>query len=138
MSIEENKALVRRGYEELNNRNLAQLYENFAIDSVFHAPGGREMRGLEHMKQLVTRLLSAFPDYYETIDDMVAEGDKVVARVRWTGTHQGEYMGIAPTGKQVTYTAITVYRIADGKIVETWQEGNRLGLMQQLGVIPSQ
>jgi predicted ester cyclase len=87
---------------------------------------------------MIDRLLRAFPDHHETIDDIVAEDDKVVARVRWTGTHQGEYLGAAPTGKQVTYTAITIYRIEGGKVVESWQEGDRIGLMQQLGVIPSQ
>jgi predicted ester cyclase len=95
------------------------------------------MRGLESLKQLIIGLLRAFPDQHETIDDPVAEGDKVVARVRWTGTHQGEYLGVAPSGKQVTYTAITIYRIVGGKVVESWQEGDRLGLMQQLGIIPS-
>ena len=68
---------------------------------------------------------------------MIAEGDKVVARVRWTGTHQGEFQGIAPTGKQVTLRAITIYRIAGRKIVEVWEEADILGMMQQLGVIPS-
>lgn len=82
--------------------------------------------------------MSAFPDLHLTIDDMVAERDKVVARVRWTGTHQGDYRGIAPTGKQVTFTAITIYRIVGGKVVEVWEEGDSLGLMQQLGIIPTQ
>lgn len=138
MTVKENKAMIRHNYEQLNERNLAALYENFSADCVFHAAGGREIRGLEGLKQLITRILRAFPDHHETIDDMVAEGDKVVALVRWTGTHQGEYLGIAPTGKQVTYTAITIYRIVGGKVVESWQEGDRVGLMQQLGVNSSQ
>lgn len=138
MTVKENKAMIRHNYEQLNERNLAALYENFSTDCVFHAAGGREIRGLEGLKQLITRILRAFPDHHETIDDMVAEGDKVVALVRWTGTHQGEYLGIAPTGKQVTYTAITIYRIVGGKVVESWQEGDRVGLVQQLGVNSSQ
>ncbi len=138
ISIEENKAMVRHNYEQLNERNLAVMYENFSADCVFHSAGGREMRGIEPLKQMITRLLRAFPDHHETIDDLVAEGDKVVARVRWTGTHRGEYLGVAPTGKQVTYTAITIYRIVGGKVVESWQEGDRLGLRQQLGITPSQ
>jgi steroid delta-isomerase-like uncharacterized protein len=138
MTAKENKAMVLHNYEQLNERNLFAMYENFAPDVVFHAAGGRKMHGLEQLKQMIDRLLRAFPDHHETIDDIVAEDDKVVARVRWTGTHQGEYLGAAPTGKQVTYTAITIYRIEGGKVVESWQEGDRIGLMQQLGVIPSQ
>lgn len=130
--------MVRHNYEQLNKRNLTALYETFAADCVWHAPGGREIRGLEGLKQIISGLLHAFPDLHLTIHDMVAEGDKVVARVRWTGTHQGEYRGIAPTGNQVTFTAITIYRILGGKVVEIWEEGDMLGLMQQLGVIPSQ
>lgn len=138
MSTEENKALVRRGYEEMNKGNLARMDEGFAADVVVHTPAGQETHGLEEGKQLITKLWRAFPDHHETVDDIVAEGDKVVARVRWTGTHQGEFQGIAPTGKQVTLRAITIYRIAGGKIVEVWEEADILGLMQQLGVIPSQ
>ena len=138
MSTEENKALVRHGYEELNKGNLARLDEGFAANVVVHAPGGQEAHGLEEGKRLIIKLWRAFPDHHETVDDMVAEGDKVVTRVRWTGTHQGEFQGIAPTGKQVTLKAITIYRIVGGKIVEVWEEADILGLMQQLGVIPSQ
>ena len=138
MTVKENKAMVRHNYEQLNKSNLAVLDENFTTDSVWHAPGGREIRGLEGLKQIIAGLLRAFPDLHLTIDDMVAEGDKVVARVRWTSTHQGEYRGIAPTGNQVTFTAITIYRIVGGKVVEIWEEGDMLGLMQQLGAIPSQ
>jgi len=78
----------------------------------------------------------AFPDVRLTIEDMVAEGDKVAVRWAWSGTHRGEYMGIAPTGKEVTYTGITIHRITGGKIVESWDEVDNLGLMQQLGVAP--
>ncbi|MHA2302452.1 MAG: ester cyclase [Candidatus Thorarchaeota archaeon] len=138
MSVAENKAMVRHNYEQLNERNLVALYESFAADCVWHAPGGREIRSLEMIKQIITGLLNAFPNLHMTIDYMVAEGDKVVARVRWTGTHKGEYLGTAPTGKQVTFTAITMYRIVGGKVVEIWEEGDSLGLRQQLGIIPSQ
>jgi steroid delta-isomerase-like uncharacterized protein len=80
---------------------------------------------------------AAFPDTRMTIEDEIAEGDKVV--IRWTirGTHKGEYMGIAPTGKEVTVTGISVYRIERGKIVEDWSNNDMLGMLQQLGAIPS-
>jgi len=137
MSMEENKALVRRAYEELNKGNLDGMDEVFATDVIVHALGGREAHGLEEGKQLFAKLWHAFPDHHETVDDIVAEGDKVVTRARWMGTHQGEFQGMAPTGKHVTLTAITIYRIIGGKIVELWEEADILGMMQQLGVIPS-
>ena len=137
MSTEENKALVHHAYEELNKGNLTYIDEGFAADIVVHAPGGYEAHGLEEGKQLFARLWRAFPDHHETIDDMVAEGDKVVARVRWTGKHQGDFQGIAPTGKQVTLRAITIYRIVGGKIAEVWEEADIFGMTRQLGVIPS-
>lgn len=138
MSTEENKALVRRGYEQLNKGDIARIDEDFAADVVVHAPGGQEAHGLEEGKRLIIKMWRAFPDHHETVDDMVTEGDKVVARVTWTGTHQGEFQGIAPTGKQVTFTAITIYRVSGGKIVEIWEEADVLGMVQQLGVITPQ
>jgi predicted ester cyclase len=79
---------------------------------------------------------AAFPDIHETIEDMLAEGDRVVTRSTWRGTHQGAFLGIAPTGKQVSVTGIDISRVASGKFVEHWQAADNLGLLQQLGVIP--
>lgn len=138
MSIEEeNKAIVRRSYEGYVERNLAALDELYDVDFVVHLPGGQEARGPEGMRQLVTWFLTAFPDFRVTIEDLIAEGDKVVFRSRRTGTHKGEWLGIAATGKQVTWTYITICRIEGGRIMEEWAEGDYLGLMQQLGAIPS-
>ena len=130
--------MVRRAYEELNKGNLAHIDEYFATDVIVHTPGGQEAHGLEEGKQLFVNMWRAFPDHYETIDDIIAEGDKVVTRGRWRGTHQGEFRGIAPTGKQVTLKSITIYRIGGGKIVELWEEADILGMMQQLRVVPPQ
>ncbi len=85
----------------------------------------------------MSELYSAFPDIHLTIDDMVAEGDKVAVRITMTGTHKGEFMGIPPTNKKVTIWAINIYRIAGGKIVEELGKADTLGLMQQLGVVPT-
>ncbi len=91
---------------------------------------------LQGLKQFVTVVTAVFPDWHPTIEDMIAEGDKVVVRFTGSGTHKGEFMGIPPTGKQVTITAIAIQRIAGGKIVENWLQADMLGMMQQLGVVP--
>lgn len=137
MSVEENKALVRRHVEEAWNKgNLSVLDEIMAPNLVNHnaPPGITPDR--EGFKQIISMHRKAFSDLHVTVEDMVAEGDKVVNRWTVSGTHKGEYMGIAPTGKQVTLTGISIHRIEGGKIVEQWHEVDMLGLMQQLGVVP--
>jgi len=137
MSIEENKALVRRFLEEMNKKNLAVVDELYAANFVGHLAGMEDVRGPEGLKQLVTGFLTAFPDLHRVIEDLVAEGDKVVARLTVTGTHKGDFQGIAPTGKQATVTVIVIFRIVGGKIVETWELIDMLGVMQQIGAIPT-
>ena len=139
MSTEQNKALIRRLMEEAFNRgDMSLVDELFAPDFVEHEelppgiPPGREA-----VKQLSTMFRSAFPDFKLTIDDMIAEDDKVVVRSTWSGTHKGEFMGIPPTGKSVSFGVIDTVRIADGKFVEHWGQMDNLGMMQQLGVIPA-
>ncbi len=135
MSAEENKAIARRGYEAINQKNLDALEELAASDIIDHDPAPGQAPGLEGVKQSFDELLTAFPDVQMSIEDMIAEGDKVVARVSVSGTHQGEFMGIDPTGNRVTITGIDILRIAEGKIVEHWGNFDDLGMMQQLGVI---
>jgi steroid delta-isomerase-like uncharacterized protein len=138
MSTEENKALVRRVFEELlNKKNLAAVDESYAAGYVYHGPGGQDTKGPEAFKQLIGGLHTAFPDFHDTIEDQIAEGDKVVTRFIDRGTHQGEFQGIAPTGKRFTMTGLLITRIQDGKIAEEWEELDLLGLMQQLGAIPA-
>jgi predicted ester cyclase len=91
---------------------------------------------MEGFKQFFPMLYAAFPDWHATIEDVIAEGDKVVHRIKGGGTHKDEWMGIAATGKQVTTTGILIYRIDNGKIVEEWLQYDVLGVMQQLGAIP--
>ena len=132
---EENKALFRRVVEEgLNKRNLALLDELFA-DCVYYSPATGELKG-EALKQFVASLYAAFPDRRVTIEDQVAEGDKVVTRWSSTGAHLGEFMGLAPTGKQVTFSGMNISRIVEGKIVEAREEWDTLGVFQQLGGSP--
>jgi len=134
---EQNKLIARRHAEEvLSQGNLGLVDEIFASDFVGHAPSG-ETHGPEAMKQFVSALRRAFPDLRVTVEDQIAEGDKVT--IRWTsrGTHTGEFQGMPPTGRQMTMTAMTLARIANGKIVEAWTETDTLGMLQQLGAIPA-
>jgi steroid delta-isomerase-like uncharacterized protein len=137
---EENKVLTRRSWVIVSEGDLDTLEdalaEVYAEDIVVHEPD-EDVRGVEGLKQFVTMIRSAIPDLHITLEDDIAEGDKVVSRWSAQGTHQGELMGIAPTGNQVIITGITIHRIEEGKIVEEWENWDALGLMQQIGAIPS-
>jgi predicted ester cyclase len=126
VSVEENKTLVRREQEELWNHtgDLDAAQELFAVDQA------------EAAKQEAADFRQGFPDVVSTIEDLIAEGDKVVAHWRSRATHQGNYMGIPPTGNRVEFTGISVYRIEEGKIAESWTVEDQFGLMQQIGAIP--
>jgi len=139
MSTEENKAFVRQMVEEVFNQgNVSRADEFLAPNFVEREelPPGIP-RDREGVKQLTTMLRSAFPDFKATIDDIVAEGDKVVIRQTWSGTHKGESMGVPPTGKSVSFGVIDILRMAGGKCVEHWGQMDSMGLMQQLGAIPA-
>jgi steroid delta-isomerase-like uncharacterized protein len=139
MSAEENKAFVRRWYEDLfNPGNPDVADEIIAQNHAHHDPALPDVpSGPEGQKQIVDLYRSAFPDAHITIEDQMAEGDRVVTRWTGRGTHQGELMGIAPTGNRVTVTGITIDRISGGKIVETWDNYDALGMMQQIRAIPA-
>ena len=140
MSTEQNKELVRRMIEETFNGGDAGLMDEFLAPDFAEReelppgiPGGRE-----GVKQLTTMLRSAFPDYHATIDDIVAEGDKVVIRQTWTGTHTGgEFMGVPPTGRSISVGVIDILRIAGDKVVEHWGQMDSMAMMQQLGALPA-
>jgi predicted ester cyclase len=133
---EANKALARRVIKELFTNHNVDLIDEFFPDCVYRAPAVGELRG-EAYKQFLTQVLAAFPDGRWTVEDQVAEGDKVVTRWSFTGIHRGNLMGIAPTGKQVTTSGVMIDRIVGGKIAEEWEEYDALGMMQQLGAVPS-
>ena len=137
MSTEDNKALFRSWCEVISQNRLDRAEEIIAPDEVDHALPPGIPSGLEGLKQVFTLLHTAFPDLQIEIEDLIAEGDKVVGRVTARGTHQGEFMGIPPTGKPVSFNAIDVVRIAGGKIVERWSQADNLALLQQLGAVPA-
>jgi len=136
MSLEENKALVRRVYDLMNQREIDASYELFAPECVFHMPDGD--KSMEQSKEFDAMLLAAFPDVILTITDIIAEGDKVAFRVKLKGTNTGALMGNAPTGKKVEITNSNWVKVVDGKCVECWVTSDMLGMMQQLGAIPKE
>lgn len=136
MTTGTNRATVRRYIETVLGEGRADLVEEFLVEKVRLHGTGLEP-GLEALGQWVTMIAAAFPDRRITIDDVVAEGDSVVARTTMTGSHQGDLPGIPATGKAITQPSITIFRLANGKIAEGWFATDNLSLMQQLGVIPA-
>jgi steroid delta-isomerase-like uncharacterized protein len=136
MSTEANKALVRRFFEAFNAGDLDGVAAVFAPHAVVHNSGAPDPLNLEGFRQLAAVFLAAFPGGEHTIDDIIGEGDKVVTRITYRGTHTGDLMGIPPMGKQVVVSAMTIDQIVGGKIVETWRLFDQLSMMQQIGVIP--
>ena len=138
MQAEDNKAVIRRFLKDIfEGGNLELADELFAPNYVLHDPVvPEEVRGPEGMRRYVSMYRSAYPDTHFTIEDQISEGDRVVTRWTGQGTQQGELMGIAPTGNQVTLAGIEFDRVSDGKMQETWVNYDALGMMQQLGVAP--
>ena len=137
---EENKAIARRAIEEVFSAqgNLDVADEIFAPNYVHHDPASPEdIRGPEGAKEFAGMYRSAFPDVRLSTQDQIAEGDMVATRWVASGTHEGEIMGIAPSGNRVTVAGTSIDRIVDGKIEETWDNYDALGMMQQIGAIPS-
>jgi steroid delta-isomerase-like uncharacterized protein len=139
MSTENNKALVRRFLEEVfNKKKLSVIDELIAPDHIDHSAGAvGSAVGPEGSRQLIGMMLIAFPDLHVTIEDMIAEGDKVVFRMTMRGTQQGAFGSIPPTGKQMAVSTIDIVRIAGGKIAEEWGIDDMLGMLQQLGLVPA-
>ena len=135
MTLEENKAIVRKFIEALNKQDLSSIGDLAAPDYVNHSKD----YALEGAIEYTEMILKAFPDFHATIEGIIAEGDKVLARVKITGTHTGEYLGLAPTGKKITVRAVDIWRIVDGKFVEGWTDFNfyrdDLNFFKQLGLI---
>lgn len=132
-----NRAILRRYFEQAwNNGDLAVLDEIVSPDYLNHNPAVPGLpAGVQGLKIIIGGFRAAFPDLRFTIEDQIAEGDKVVTRWTMLGTHRGEFMGIAATNKRVQVAGMQVERVVDGKIVEHWRQSDDLGLLQQLGVV---
>ena len=131
MSLEKNKAIVREFIDAYNARKL-DLVDDFVSPNYIDY---EKNIGREGLKQLIAMGINAFPDWYETVEDIIAEGDKVWVLLSYTGTHKGEFMGLAPTGKRITSKAVDIYRIVDGKLAEYWNVTDNLNIFKQVGAI---
>ncbi|UCH32117.1 MAG: ester cyclase [Candidatus Bathyarchaeota archaeon] len=129
--MEENKAIIRKAVEAVNKRNLAMIDELIAPDYVDHT---NPIGSPEDVKQFYTAIFEGFPDFRRTIEDILAEGDKVWIRTTVTGTHTGQFRGLAPTGKKIIIRTATIFRIVDGKIVESWSVNDFSDFYEQLGL----
>jgi steroid delta-isomerase-like uncharacterized protein len=131
-----NKELMRREVEEIFNEGKLELVDEYvAEDFVGHSPAAPEdSHGPEGYREYVRAARSAFPDLEVTIEDLIAEDDLVCRRTRFTGTHEGEFMGIEPTGNTVDVSGAVIYRIEDDQVAESWGQNDLMGMMEQLGV----
>ena len=136
--VEENKATIRRIYEEiLNEANLNAIDLLFHEHYVYHEPGTPQVRGTGGAKQLFSAYRTALPDMSASLDDMIGEGDKVAHRFTIRGTHRGDLMGVPASGKPVEFTGMLVSRFDDGKVIEERENLDSLGLLQQIGAVPA-
>ena len=135
MSVE-NKRLARRIFEELGNRgNMAVIPELVGSEFVNHQLDGHEVRGSEGMRRVVGEFRTAFPDVHVTVDDQIAEADIVVTRWTAAGTHRGPLGEVAPTGKRVKFSGISMMRFDNARLIEEWELADQLGLLRQVGAI---
>jgi predicted ester cyclase len=137
---ETNKGAIRRFHDATNSRDLEQISQTtdalFEPDALIRTPLPIDATGAQAITEVFTRLLHVYPDLHVTIEDLIAEEDKVASRNTVTGTHRGDYMGHAPTGKPVTYNEIFIFRFAGGRIAETWGAVDVFSQMKQIGAIP--
>jgi len=136
MSTKENKRIAQALTEALHGGDVAELYELLSPEFVSHFPGIPQPMNREQYIQFNNAVMVAFPDFRQTVEDMIAEGNKVALRMRGRGTHKGVFQGVSPTGKQFEITGMAIRRIVNDKIVEEWANPDQLGLMQQLEIIP--
>ncbi len=137
MSAEETKAIVERFWDEIWNKKNLKIVDELLLDNVVIHNFGAVVEGREAWRQSFTPFFTAFPDLKLTVELTIIEGDRMAVRWAATGTHTGDFRGIAPTGKQINIAGVAIYRVAEGKIVEGWSQPDTLGLLQQIGAIPT-
>ena len=130
-SLDENKAIVQKFIKAYNERKLHLIDDFVSPDYIDH----EKNIGREGLKQLIAMGINAFLDWYETVEDIIAEGDKVWVLLTYTGTHKGEFMGLSPTGNKIISKAVDIYRIVDGKLAEYWNVTDNLNIFKQVGAV---
>jgi predicted ester cyclase len=136
LKLEQNKAIILKFYEAFDQKDMEQGRELMSADVVGRGMGTDVLKGYEAFMQYAMMMFTAFPDGRHCLEEVIAEDDKVVTRGIFMGTHQGELMGILPTGKQVKFSVVHIDRVVNGRIVEHWGQGDTFAMMQQLGVVP--
>ena len=129
----ENEAIIRQVIALIGERNLDEAFELYALDYIYHGPGGQELRGRDGIRGLWEVWLAGFPDLHSTVEDVVTEGDKIVMRWRIEGTHTGEFLGVPASNAKINVGVTGIFRVANGQLVECWDQFDGLGLMQQIG-----
>ena len=137
MAEQQNRGILRRYVEMFNSGDWQALDEIMAPDYVDHVAFHKRQSSRDAFKETFATFRNAFPDSYVTVEDVIAEGSKIVWRWTWRGTHAGVFRGVEPSGKQITWTGVIIWRIENGRIVEWWAENDGLGFMRQLGAIPT-
>ena len=135
-TAEQNKALIGQVLKLIDERNLDEAFELYALDYIYHGPGGDVINGRDGIRNLWNMFLVGFPDLHSTVEDVISEGDKLVLRWRIKGTHTGEFMGVAPSNKQIDLPITEIFRIANGQLAEAWDQWSLCGLMQQISANP--
>jgi steroid delta-isomerase-like uncharacterized protein len=137
VATKENKDTVLRFWQEVFNGRKLELIDNlFTDDYIYHGAAGQDVRGREGLKQFLTIYFNAFPDLHAEVEDVFGEGDKILSRAMCRGTHQGNLMGMPPTGKQVAIRVICADRLAGQRVAESFELPDLFGMMQQLGAMP--
>ncbi|MGR9552208.1 ester cyclase [Rhizobium leguminosarum] len=136
MAVERNKMAMRRFVEFINTASEQLAAELIASEAIFHVPGRQEpLRGPDGYLEIIGMMRGGFPDIQWTLEEIIAEDDKIAARFTMRGTHQGPFLGVEPTGKSITVQAVNFYRLADGKFVEERGQPDLLSLLQQIGAV---
>ncbi len=136
MSVEENKAVVRRLLDQGWNGRKMAAFDELCLPTFANHDPSTDVRDLAGLKQFAIEIVTAFPDAHVTVDEMIGEGDLVAKRWTFHGTHSGSFMGVAPTEKRVEFTGTTTYRVINGRIVDSWWNWDTMGVLKQLGAIP--
>jgi len=136
MSTERGEVLIHRVLTLIDERRLDEAFDLYSADYIYHGPGGQELRGRESIRHLWELFLAGFPDLRSTVDDVITSDDRLVLRWTLRGTQAGEFLGVAPTNRQIILPIIEIFRVRDEQLVEAWDQYDRLHLLEQIQAAP--